>query len=215
MRLVRFLAGGSALRGVSLSFASPKESKQRKGDPRVGALRVPCATRNAGRLAKLACGSDNASRLPPALLRCSAPLMGALKASRRDGSNKEVKPWLYYGQRQKTGKKYTFHRFGGDAFRVPVGGAEQRRLPGGFLLALSEPQASLASSPDSRVAQGTGVAGADPGVAFSLATFFWQSKRKYARPQGGPPSQSKPPASLPAHQLRSPALKNPPKGVPA
>ena len=63
----------------------------------------------------------------------------------------------------------------------PLGGAEQRRGAGGLRLALSEPQASLASRPAHRVAQGTGVAGTDPGGAFSLATFFWRSKRKYAR----------------------------------
>ena len=42
-----------------------------------------------------------------------------------------------------------------DAFGVPVEGAEQRRLAGGLRLALSEPQASLASCPACRVAQGT------------------------------------------------------------
>jgi len=63
----------------------------------------------------------------------------------------------------------------------PLRGAEQRRGAGGLRLALSEPQASLASRPAHRVAQGTGAAGTDPGVAFSLATFFWRSKRKYAR----------------------------------
>jgi hypothetical protein len=63
----------------------------------------------------------------------------------------------------------------------PLRGAEQRRGAGGLRLALSEPQASLAGRPDHRVAQGTGAAGTDPGVAFSLATFFWRSKRKYAR----------------------------------
>ena len=41
-------------------------------------------------------------------------------------------------------------------------GAEQRRRAGGSRLALSEPQASLASRPACRVAQGTGAAGADP-----------------------------------------------------
>ena len=70
-------------------------------------------------------------------------------------------------------------------FSGPLDGAEQRRNAGGSLLALFEPQASLASSPVFRVAQGTGAAGTDLGVAFSLATFFWRSKRKYARPQGG------------------------------
>ncbi len=74
-------------------------------------------------------------------------------------------------------------------FPGPLRGAEQRRSAGEFRLALSEPQASLASRPADRVAQGTRAAGTDPGVAFSLATFFWRSKRKYARPQGGTPSQ--------------------------
>ncbi len=83
-------------------------------------------------------------------------------------------------------------RPGGGCLSGPLRGAEQRRNAGGSRLALSEPQASLTSRPAFRVAQGTGAAGTDPGVAFSLATFFWRSKRKYARPQGGTPSQSKP-----------------------
>ena len=75
-----------------------------------------------------------------------------------------------------------------DALPGPLKGAEQRRGVGGLRLALSEPQASLASRPAHRVAQGTGAAGTDPGVAFFLATFSWRSKKKYARPQGGTPS---------------------------
>jgi hypothetical protein len=51
----------------------------------------------------------------------------------------------------------------------PLRGAEQRRGAGGLRLALSEPQASLASRPAHRVAQGTGVAGTDPGVALNEA----------------------------------------------
>jgi len=74
-----------------------------------------------------------------------------------------------------------------DAFRVPVEGAEQRRRAGSSRLALSEPQASLASRPACRVAEGTGNAGAALGVAFFLATFSWRSKKKYARQQGGTP----------------------------
>jgi len=95
------LAWGSALLAGVLSFASPKESSQRKGDPRVGALRVPCATRQAGRLAKLACGSDNASRLPPARLRCSAPRMGTRKAS---GFNRFAEKTGFHGQPEKPAK---------------------------------------------------------------------------------------------------------------
>ena len=78
-----------------------------------------------------------------------------------------------------------------DALPDPLRSAEQRRNVGGSRLALSEPNASLASRPAFRVAQGTGAAGTAPGVAFSLATFFWPHKRKYARQQGGTPSQFK------------------------
>ena len=70
--------GVPPLRGALLSFASPKESKQRKGDPgSVPAAPVPCATRNAGRLRNSGLRpSDSARRLPPAFLRCSAPPKG-------------------------------------------------------------------------------------------------------------------------------------------
>ena len=248
MSWVGSLAGGSALRAGVLSFASPKESSQRKGDPGVGALRVPCATRLSGLLAKLACGSNNASRNPPDNLRCSAPLTGTRKTSTLNFSSQKTglhgrlsgnsiffnsfnppRPPYQGGAtsarddlllpltRGRPGQAETWPPLfgglvgclvvssGGSLF-TPVEGAEQRRLFGGLPLALSEPQASLASGPDSRVAQGTGVAGADPGVAFSLATFFWRSKRKYARPPGGTPSQSKP---------QAPALENYQKGAPA
>ncbi len=73
---------GSALLAGVLFLASPRKSSQKEGDPRLrGWLRqLPCATRRSGRLAKLACGSDNASRRPPALLGCSALHMGTRKA---------------------------------------------------------------------------------------------------------------------------------------
>jgi len=78
-------------------------------------------------------------------------------------------------------------------FPGPLRGAEQRRAVGGLRLALSEPKASLASRPTARVAQGTGVAGTDPGGAFFLATFSWPPKKKYARRStakpGGPLTQ--------------------------
>ncbi len=69
---------------------------------------------------------------------------------------------------------------------VPLEDAAQRRRAGGFRPALFEsPQGpSLASHRARRVAQGTPAEGVAPGVAFSLATFFWRSKRTYPRPQG-------------------------------
>lgn len=65
----------SALPAGILSFASPRKSGQKEGDPYGNApLRgVPCATHPAGRLRNSArWASDSACRIPPADLRCSA-----------------------------------------------------------------------------------------------------------------------------------------------
>jgi hypothetical protein len=193
-----FEQGVPPLRGVLLSFASPKESKQRKGDPgSVPASRVPCATR-------LGRGLRNSGLKPlkqcspffrPSL-RCSAPLKGPGKppgaetgaATIGTGANLIFAPFCPSTATDQYGGKAVEPK----RFWAPLRGAEQRRNAGGSRLALSEPQASLASRPAFRVAQGTGAAGADPGVAFSLATFFWPHKRKYARQQGGNPCQPKP-----------------------
>ena len=65
----------------------------------------------------------------------------------------------------------------------PLRGAEQRRGAGGFRLALSEPQASLASRPALRVAQGTGAAGTDPGSPFLWLLSFGEAKESTPAPQ--------------------------------
>ena len=132
----------SALRAGVLSFASPKESSQRKGDPWVGAAQA--------KRENLAC--------------C--------------------------GRRPKKGKNQNGTLSAPEGLPGPLRGAEQRRGVGGLRLALSEPQASLASRPTSRVAQGTRVAGTDPGVAFFLATFSWPHKKKYARASSAEPCVS-------------------------
>jgi len=138
---------GFRLAGVSLSFASPKESKQRKGDPWVGVgLRpIPCATRRAGRLAKLAFGSNNASRLPPARLRCSAPLKGP---ERRPGSASKTKNSLLRSTAKNGQKSNSLrHRFSTGRLSGPLercratqAGADQGR-------ALSEGEARVAQPP--------------------------------------------------------------------
>src|SRR6185369_10218439 len=71
-------------RAYFLLCGQKKVAKEKATPGSVPPSGVPCATRNAGRLAKLACGSDNASRLPPALLRCSAPLKGPGKTTRAE-----------------------------------------------------------------------------------------------------------------------------------
>ena len=73
-------------------------------------------------------------------------------------------------------------------FPGPLGGAEQRRNAGGSRRALFEGRSpELRSRPAFRVAQGIPAGDTDPGVAFSLATFFWPHKRKYARASGAEP----------------------------
>ena len=196
---------GSALRAGVLSscFAKKKVAKE-EGDPRLrGRLRrLPCATRcwrgHPKSTSSRCCASFRALR--NSALRASdspRPLSaissvarrstwGPGKASRNDGSAQEEKrkSLAFNGRPLERSKKH-LHRFGGDAFRVPLRGAEQRRFE------RKEGEDCLRAKPEfrsprsNRVAQGTRAAGADPGVAFSLATFFWRSKRKYARPQGG------------------------------
>ena len=111
-------------------------------------------------------------------LRCSAPLKGARKTSRH---HRLAAIEACCGRPPKKGKNQNGTLSAPEGLPGPLRGAEQRRGVGGLRLALSEPQASLASRPTSRVAQGTGIAGTDPGVAFFLATFSWPHKKKYAR----------------------------------
>lgn len=68
-------------RAYFLLLRQKKVAKEKATPGSAPASPVPCATRWAGRLAKLACGSNTASRNPPARLRCSAPLRGTRKAS--------------------------------------------------------------------------------------------------------------------------------------
>ena len=79
-------------------------------------------------------------------------------------------------------------------FDSPSCSAEQRRRTGGRRRALSEGRRpELRSRPVRRVAQGSRRSRPrNAGVAFSLATFFWRSKRKYARASGAEPSISNP-----------------------
>ena len=149
--------------------------------------------------------------------------MGTRKASRDSGSAQEKADSV--GQAREEAKNEP-HRFGGDVFPGPLRGAEQRRSAGGLRRALFEGQSPelrsralsdathreevLLGCPAFRVAQGTPEGGTDPGVAFSLATFFWPHKRKYARPQGGTPSQFEAPSQSPDNnQLKTIPETNP------
>ena len=181
--------GFPRLRRGLLFLASPRKSKQKEGDPGLApAARVPCATRDWRGLRNSGYALRQCSPFFRQPLRCSAPPKGPAKPSVADEGFFDF--GLFFGP--TVAFQLSCCSPSPDAFRVPLRGAEQRRRAGGSRLAVFEPQASLASRPVCRVAQGIGAAGADSGVAFSLATFFWRSKRKYARPQGGKQRLRKP-----------------------
>ena len=134
-------------------FDGKKKVAQEKTTPgSVPAARVPCATRNAGRLRNSGLrASNSARRLPPAFLRCSAPPKGPGKppgaemgaATIGTGEDLIFAPfWPSTSTGQYGGKAVEPRRFW-----APLRGAEQRRRAGGGRLALSEPQASSCETP--------------------------------------------------------------------
>ena len=158
------------------------------------------------------CGSDNASRLPPANLRCSAPLKGPgkppatdwpLRHSRGSGNPEQCARLLVYTwipacagmtmgiltaavhclKRQKTKRQ----PFSTDRFLPPVGGAEQRRRDERFRLALFEPRSGeFSQPPDPSSSTGHPRSGRRPRVAFFFGYFLLvEARRKYARRKGG------------------------------
>ena len=146
-----------------------------------------------GGLPELACGSNKASRLPPAHLRCSAPLKGARKASRLDWQP-VIWPVAVDPEKRAKIKISTFAPAlivatpvsTPDGLPGPLGGAEQRRNAGGSRRALFEGRSpELRSRPAFRVAQGTGAAGTDPGSPSSLLTFFLATQEESKTPVNG------------------------------
>ena len=151
-----------------------KKVAKEKATPRSAvATRLPCATRPSGRLAKLACGSDNASRLPPDSLRCSAPLTGTRKTGWLNLHHKEC---LLRSTGEKAQKKpsqiWQWTPWG------PLRGAEQRRNAGGLRFAMFEPQASSGKPPGVSSSARNRRSRHRPRVAFFLLTFSWRSKKK-------------------------------------
>ena len=93
-------------------------------------------------------------------------------------------------------------------FGVPLRGAEQRRRAGGLRLALSEPQASLASRPERRVAQGTGRSPALTwGSPFLWLLSFGEAKESTPAGQRRNPAHQK---TRPARQAQNPAAPKSP-----
>ena len=95
----------------------------------------------------------------------------------KNGAMPTIDPFFEcYGAHGKKAKNQ-FHKLNPDAFPGPLSGAEQRRRAGGFWLALFEPQASLASRPAFRVAQGSRQSRPrNPGSPFLCLLSFGEAK---------------------------------------
>ena len=165
----------SALTACNFFLRRQEKVTKKKAPPALrGRLRrLPCATRTAGRLRNSGLRpSDSPRRLPPAALRCSALHEGEGKAHRTESIPLAVDarsvfnlPFCVVEQRKTQREKGRGLSEGqSPEFRSPPVAAEQRRDPG--------------------------VAGRRCGRAFSLATFFLQEKRKYARASGAETSLS-------------------------
>ena len=122
---------------------------------------------------ELAFGSNSASRLPPAHLRCSAPPTGARKASQLCRSAQK----MFSSGRPAIEPKNSPWRSSVDDFPGPLEGAEQRRAGGGSRMALFEGAARVrASHPPVRVAQGSPEGAADLGSPFLCQLSFGEAK---------------------------------------
>ncbi len=193
---VLVLRQGSALRAGVLSscFAKKKVAKE-EGDPRLrGRLRrLPCATRRAGRLRNSALrASDSPRAFSASSCVARRSTWGPGKASRNDGSAQEKNKKGVFLAVDRWKQAKTILSGSAAAFFLPLRGAEQRRLAGGFRRALFEGRSpELRSRPALRVAQGSRRSRPRSlGSPSSLATFFWRSKRKYARAASAEPNGS-------------------------
>jgi len=168
-------AGGSALeaRAYFLLLRQKKVAKE-KATPgcAAGVAGSPALLEAGGR-----CGTRGyAPQTVLALFPPASPLLGA-----PHGDPKSVSD-------QRTNAQST------DGLPGPLRGAEQRRRAGGIRLAVSEPQASLASRPACRVAQGTGRSPAPTQGSPSFWLLFLGEARKST-----PASKAEPQANRTNH----------------
>ncbi len=167
-----------------------------------------------GSLPELACGSNKASRLPPARLRCSAPRKGTPPASRQTRDGQPEKP-----------AKFEISQCLSAAFGFPLARGRRRvtQKPADEGRGLSEPRSGefrsalsdaqhreevpLGRPPPTPSNAGYPRSGRRPRVAFFLATFSWRSKKKYARRSTAKTSASEPPER---HQTnpKNPAMQH-------
>jgi hypothetical protein len=146
------LAWGSAWRASYFLLLRQKKVSKEKATPgcAVGYADSPALLGTGGGCGTRGCASQTVLALfPPAPALLGAP-HGGPKSASRSNCGREAD---CCGRPRKKPKNET-HCLSPDALPGPLRGAEQRRNAGGSRLALSEPQASFASRPAFRVAQG-------------------------------------------------------------
>jgi len=192
-------AWGSALLAGVLSFASPKESSQRKGDPGGGAGYAGSLRYSSSRAA---CQNSPAAQTRQA--DCPRPACVAQRLPRgpekRPGPTVAAQKNGFYGQPGKTAKNEIRHSGTQVQVRVvspgPLRGAEQRRdwRKRGEDCLRAKPE--FRSPRQSRVAQGTGAAGTDLGSPSFCLLFLGEARKSETPRKGGTPSSSKQQASV-------------------
>jgi len=228
---MRRTEAGSRPAGESLSFASPKERNQRKGDPAVcdpfAALRgnlgcsvAGCTAELAARLRRSArttavsqitrhARSDAHATPRPARPRriqkgtresdihrghrCARPrLLSAWRLRPRDGAERSKGPWGCLDVRLPPllAAPAAGRLWGGMGVEAPMPRELTRRgCPSGA----AQQQSEFHGAPRNRPAAGCPFAtrrGRRLGVAFSLVTFFWRSKRKLLACRATPGSRT-------------------------
>ncbi len=161
--------------GSSLSFASPKESNQRKGDPQSGALRATCEMgRNRG-----SAQTRLRLRQRAALIPISAHFTGPARTGfgRNSDSDSDSDLWFCsFSLGEKAGMRAPRTR---TPTRQPRSGwacAERQKRDQGC--ALSEPQASLRRPPLLTWSAGCPEGVLDCGSPFFWVLFFGEAKTK-------------------------------------
>jgi hypothetical protein len=170
-------------RAYFLSLRRKKVAKERA----TPTYAVGCADSSAllegpGGSHELACGSNNASRHPPALLRCSTLQMGTRKGVTAETPEKKID---CCGRPEKT---FNLYVGGCSAIGIPgpLRGAEQRRCWRKKGRGLSEGRSpEFRSPPPAPSSAGNPRSGRRPRVAFFFGYFLLgEARRKYARAKG-------------------------------
>ncbi len=179
------LAGGSALRASHFLLLRQKKVSKEKA---TRGYAVGCADCPALLAAGGGCGTRGyAPQTVLALFPPAAPLLGAAHGDHKSVADQAAGFFIEYCGRPRKTAKNRSRSFSPDAFPGPLRGAEQRRRAGGLRLALSEPQASLASRPARRVAQGTGRSPAPTQGRLFFAYFLLAKQKKVRRASSAEP----------------------------